>query len=293
MALPGSEPSLGGVEVARGDDAAPDPIAYYTECWVERFRAGHNPTSLAIHYGLVDDARIDFERAKLAINTHVVERLAISRLGEASLVDLGCGVGGTILDLASRFSSWRFSGVDRTPASLSFAGSRAAERGYGERVRWIQSDYAATPLSPGFDGAYAIESACHCDDKRRLLAEAMRLLRSGASFVVVDFFRTRRPLDAPARRRYAELLRGFCVADYYDEELAALAPAAGFAATDVEDLTARVLPSVARSADKARARLNGDAVGERMRFHLEACIAVEALCESGHLSYGSFRATKP
>ena len=188
-----------------------EAIAYYTDCWVKRFVAGHNPRSSAIHYGLQSDPTIDPEDAKLRMNLHVVERLGLDPTTRARVVDLGCGVGGTTVDLARRFVQWELWGVDQTPASIAFATQRAHDAGLDARVRFVEADFTHTGLNQAFDGAYAIESACHAFDRASLTREMHRLLRPGGTVVVADFFRTSRPLGETDARRYEVLKRGFAI----------------------------------------------------------------------------------
>lgn len=267
-------------------------VAYYTECWVERFRRGHNGSSHAIHYGMYDVPDLDPDTAKLRLNTHVATRLGVNPAERASFVDLGCGIGGTAIDLAGRHPHWSFCGVDLTPPSLAFAGESAERAAVLDRVRFVRADYADSRIEETFDGAYAIESACHAPDRPSLVREMFRLLKPGASALVVDLFRTDRPLDSVSGKSYEELKRGFAIVDYYDADLAAQFSEAGFAEVDSLELTEQMRPATGRSANRARAAMVDAPQSERMRWHFEACVAVDELCASGHLVYRSVRATR-
>jgi SAM-dependent methyltransferase len=88
---------------------------------------------------------------------------AQERLEEgASLVDLGCGRGRALLQLAERFPRSRFVGIDLSPEAIGFARDRAAERGLANvefEVRDLRSfDEDAPPeahdLATTFDAVH-------------------------------------------------------------------------------------------------------------------------------------------
>lgn len=270
-----------------------DAVSYYTECWVARLREGHNAASHAIHYGLDGSADRDAQSAKLDLNAHVADRIGLAPERHARLLDLGCGVGGTMIDLARRYGSWSFCGVDRTPASIAFGSELVREARLTDRIELVEADYGDTRLDTTFDGAYAIESACHCFDRPRMAKEVLRLLKPGAALVVADLFRTPMPLDEEAAEQYRVLKAGFCVADYYDADLAELFVATGFSSVDVADLGSRVRDAIVQSAGRARRTLAGGVRSPLMRAHLQACLAVERLDASGHLGYRSIRGIRP
>jgi tocopherol O-methyltransferase len=276
------------------DEAAirANAVAYYSECWTPRFRRGHNAKSHAMHYGMHDLPELDADTAKLRLNAHVAMRLGVSPDQPASFVDLGCGVGGTVIDLAQRHPEWSFCGVDLTPPSLAFANENALEANVGGRVRFVLADYADSRLSESFDGAYAIESACHAADRPRLVREMFRLLKPGASALVVDLFRTARPLDPASEQSYDQLKRGFAIVDYYDADLVQQFRTAGFSDVHSLELTEQMRAGTERSAHRARVAMSDGPHSERMRWHFEACVAVDQLCASDHLAYRSVRATR-
>jgi ubiquinone/menaquinone biosynthesis C-methylase UbiE len=266
---------------------ARETIDYYTECWAARLRTGHNAGSRAIHYGLDLDG--DSDAAKLRTNVHVIERLALDE--GSRVLDVGCGAGGTTVDLARRNASWRLVGLDATPANLELAREHAKDARVDERVSFVECDYESPPLGPPerFAGAYAMESLCHAHDRPRVVREIARLLAPSAPFVVVDFVRTSAPLDPAASERYAHLRRGFAIADYYDEPLEAVFAGAGLRDVTTIDLTARVAGAVALSAARAKERLPSEP-SDRMRRHRAACVALGELLRAGFLRYVSTRA---
>lgn len=276
-----------------------ETIAYYTECWAPRLRAGHNAGSHAIHYGLdleptptpSDDV---IDAAKLRTNLLLAASLALPDERPSHLLELGCGIGGTALHLASENPHWAFTAVDLTPASLAIARDHAAARSLAGRVRFLLADYSELPIIGSFHAAYAVETLCHAADRPRVLRELHRLLQPGAPLVVIDLFRTAEPLSRLAAVRYENLLRGYAVADYYDRPLEHDLTAAGFRELTTTDLTARARTDIDRSARRAEARLrrDGERVTTRQRDHWQACCAVGTLVNEGALAYRAVRAVR-
>jgi MPBQ/MSBQ methyltransferase len=184
------------------------------------------------------------------MNAEVLARLRVETIAEPKLLDLGCGLGGTLRSFARRLPHARLLGLTRVPWQVEQASALNDAAGCGERVRVIEGDYEDTILPRGsYDGVYAIESSCHAHgaDKGALLAEAYRLLRPGRRLVVADgFLGGGRFASALQQRIYRKLCECWVI-----EELGELDPFTarlarlGFTDIVVEHLQMRVAPSVA------------------------------------------------
>jgi tocopherol O-methyltransferase len=267
-------------------------VDYYDRCWGERIRAGHNQRSGAIHYGLYFSGEEDAETAKLRTNAELAALAALGA-GPLHVLDAGCGVGGTAVDLALRYPELELVGITLSADQVELATQHAARAGVGSRVGFFVRDYHDTGFAAAsFDVVWAIESLCHTPDRRGFFREVARLLRPGGQLIVADFLRTELPIEA-WRAEYTALCEGFAIHDYYDEPLTAIAAELGWTIAQAVDLTSNVLPAVERSAAKARLQLQADGLTAAMRGHLQACAVLAPLCSAGLLCYRHWRFEAP
>ena len=175
---------------------------------------------------------------------HYVEDTLIDQLGgtlqsvaEPSVVDLGCGVGGSLCYLAERLPM-RGVGVTLSPVQARLAAERIRAAGLEERIRCLEGDYADPGLDlPAADLVYAIESFVHGPDPAAFFAQCARILRPGGLLVICDD--VPRPTGAPAARRAVDRFRrGWRINSLLDRDaLRALAGNAGFEHGSTRDLT--------------------------------------------------------
>ncbi|SRR5579871_1037456 len=205
-----------------------------------------------MHFGYYRAGANPFDREAMLeqMNAEVLTRLCLDGIAEPRLLDLGCGLGATLRSFAHRLPAAKLLGVTRVPWQVEQARAQNETAGCSGRVGVIEGDYEDTSLlSPSsFDGVYALESSCHAHgaDKRTLLEQAHRLLRTGGRLVVADGFLANGSfVSALQRRIYRKLCECWVI-----EELAQLhlftarLEQLGFANISVEHLQFRVAPSV-------------------------------------------------
>ena len=125
-----------------------------------------------------------------------------------AILDLGCGLGASLLYLAGR-ADVRGEGVTISPLQAARAAALIAQAEAGERVRCREGNYLSLPddLAGWADLTFSIEAFVHSPDPDRYLHEAARSLRPGGRLVICDDFLT--AADPPAEPRAARWLHEF------------------------------------------------------------------------------------
>ncbi len=108
---------------------------------------------------------------------------------ECRVLDIGCGIGGSARFFAERLDC-QVVGIDLTPSFVEVA-KRLTERvGLGGRVSFEAASALDLPFQDAsFDCETLLHVGMNIDDKRGLFAEAARVLRPDAPFVVYDVMR--------------------------------------------------------------------------------------------------------
>lgn len=135
---------------------------------------------------------------------HYVDELLLETLSPgASVVDLGCGLGASLLYLASRIDMTG-EGLTLSPKQAQRAAELASET---ENVRCREGDYLAVPadLYASADLTFSIEAFLHSPDADGYFREASRTLRPDGKLVICDDFLT----AAGAQNTGQKLLQDF------------------------------------------------------------------------------------
>ncbi|MBA4067777.1 MAG: SAM-dependent methyltransferase [Isosphaera sp.] len=201
------------------------------------------------------------------------------------VLDVGCGLGGTVASLNERFTGLDLVGLNLDPRQLARA-AEAVRPANGNRIRWVEADACALPFADGsFDVVLAVECVFHFPSRARFLAEAGRVLAAGGRLGLSDFLppaESGAAVRANPPGRDEATVQSFgkvdltCPAEEYRE----LAAAGGLAAAAEEDITAGTMPTY----DFLRADLRR--VGDRSaRVHERATARLETACRAGLLRY--------
>jgi trans-aconitate methyltransferase len=100
----------------------------------------------------------------------------------SNIVELGCGPGGVLAELASRHPEARFLGVDVEEEMIIHARDHHA----GENVRFELVDLSTQPPAEVADFAYSIDLLHHVRDVDRFLAGVHAAVRRGATWLVIE-----------------------------------------------------------------------------------------------------------
>jgi len=122
------------------------------------------------------------------VNRLLAEELADLRDVSPTILDFGCGVGGTLFRLAEHLPDARLVGITVSPRQQEVAESLAVELGHAERCEIVVGDFDVGDFGLEADAIVAVESFAHSASAPAFLANAARHLRPGGRLVVVDDF---------------------------------------------------------------------------------------------------------
>ena len=153
------------------------------------------------------------------------------------VLDVGCGVGGPMGNLARRYGAG-FTGINNNAYQVERA--KTHTRDVRPLCRFIHGDYMQVPDSDGsYDAAFAIESLPHAPDKTAVFREILRVLRPGACFAGYEWCLTDDfDPDNPEHLRIKKtIMTGNGLPDIAStREIGAAARNAGFEVLEARDL---------------------------------------------------------
>jgi tocopherol O-methyltransferase len=138
-----------------------------------------------IHHGLWDHGDATPEEAQ----RRLIDRLAAAaRLGKGQTVlDVGCGMGGSTIELASRFGC-RVTGLTLSRVQRIWATVSAAIHGVGERTRFRVADVEKVRFPPqSFDVVWIVECSEHLFDKPGFFRRAANWLKPGGRLAMCNW----------------------------------------------------------------------------------------------------------
>jgi deazaflavin-dependent oxidoreductase (nitroreductase family) len=126
----------------------------------------------------------------------LVVRRATARIRSGLALDLGCGPGHLVVELATAAPDLGVTGLDLSAELLAKAEARARAHGVGERVSFRRGDAALIPYpDASLDLVVSTLSLHHWQDPPAVFDEVARVLRPDGAFVIFDL---RRDLPLPA-----------------------------------------------------------------------------------------------
>ncbi len=233
----------------------------------------------------------------------VHELVAYARVPHgASVLDVGCGIGGPALYLAGKLGC-AVDGVTLSAPQAARANEKARAAGLADRARFRQTDAMATGYPDGtFDVVWALESLMHFVDRAAFFAEALRLLRPGGVLAAATWSVRDGALTGEESELVGEILRHQVMPSFSSlEEHERLARLAGFAEVESVDWS----DAVAGSWDPAFTQIQQLEQGRSMMRKLARDRGVDVLgffyagplmqrgFETGVMRYGALRAVKP
>jgi tocopherol O-methyltransferase len=220
-------------------------INYYAQCYADYRRFWGTERNLSIHYGFHDSRHRTHGDALENMN-RVLARIALVKRTD-SVLDAGCGVGGSAIWIAKNYGA-RVIGVNIHRTQLSVARRLACREGVESNPEFLAADFEEMPLAgKSFDLVWGLESICYAESKKGFLREADRILKKGGRIVIADGFLSRGNLSAAEREDVDRWLRGWAVPHLTStEEFGTYLEDLSFQEIVYRNITPNVLPSSKR-----------------------------------------------
>ncbi len=215
---------------------------YYETCALEYRLVWNGGRGAAMHYGYWDKTTRNLREAFERENQVLAEKVGIGE--QDTVLDAGCGVGNSALYLAQRLGC-DVTGITLSEKQVADAQRYAQRVGLQDRARFRKMDFHQTDFADrSFDVVWALESACHSQDKLGLVREMARVLKDRGRIVIADGFAKDGAVDFADRALMTRWLTGWCIESLatVPEMRSALAEA-GFTDIVFEDITPHILRS--------------------------------------------------
>jgi len=194
-------------------------------------------------------AKADFTAVNEAFVDRLVDLVQAGPDDAVQAVDLGTGPGDIPIRIARRCPGWRLTGVDASKPMIAIARQASERAGTAGMLRWLIADAADTHLpDKSFDVVLSNSILHHVADPAAFWAEARRIAKPGAAWLLRDLFRpadenrARALVDQYAADESAILRQEYyrsLLSAYTAEELRRQLDAAGLQSLQVKIITDR------------------------------------------------------
>ncbi len=248
-----------------------------------------------LHTGYFDPGNeSDYRTAAQRTSEILAEAAAID--GSSVVLDVGCGCGNFLLDMARRFQC-RGEGLDISTERIRFAQARLAEAdaSHQRALRFRQGTGTDMPYASGsFSHVVSQDALFLVPDQARLHHEIYRVLRDGGTFACTDFLQPKVDVSPRARRHVYDRVKwnGGLSLRGYQSALAEVGFEIRLARDVTEHLqrTYRVLGKMA--SERAESAPDAAAREWILRF-AASCKEIEIAIEDGEFGWGLLVARKP
>jgi ubiquinone/menaquinone biosynthesis C-methylase UbiE len=204
-----------------------------------------------VHWGYWDNPKTkavspkEFHQAEGLMLRHVVEAAGIK--DGCRVLDVGCGLGGTIKFLNEQFSNCKLVGVNIEERQIAVA-RKAVKAKNGNTIEFIHGDACELPFTgPQFDVILCVESIFHFSDRESFFRGCRRALYPGGRLAVSDFVpvHTAGPVINFLEQRFGLIspVYGQTRLDISVPKYRRIARATGFRLASIQDITAHTLPT--------------------------------------------------
>ncbi len=218
-------------------------------------------------------------------------------LAGLSVLDIGCGLGGMDVHLATRHKVARITGIDVEPGLIPRCERLAQKYGIADQIDFLCVEPGPLPFhDSSFDAVISKDSIIHIADKGALAADVFRVLKPGGRFAASDWLAGYEDEPSPEMKTYIEaegLDFGLASANAYRVAL----ESAGFVDIDIVDRNAWYREEARREREQLRGALYEglkNQVGiEFLEHQIEVWNTMIVALDQGQLRPTHLRSRKP
>ncbi len=165
------------------------------------------------YYGVDGTLKLDRRQAQIDLIEELLTWAGDNR--PQSILDVGCGIGGSSLYLAQKFDA-RVTGITLSPVQANRAKARAQAAGLAATTDFRVANALEMPFADNsFDLVWSLESGEHMPDKVKFLQECYRVLKPGGKLILATWCHrptnAATPLSADEVKHLQDIYRVYCL----------------------------------------------------------------------------------
>jgi tocopherol O-methyltransferase len=159
-----------------------------------------------LHHGYWIRGDESKEKAQIQLIEHLAQLAGIKP--GSDILDIGCGFGASSLYLAEHYEA-AVTGITISPVQVEMAIQAAAVKQLD--ATFLLMDAEEMSFRKQFDVLWSVESISHYQDRRKFFASAVKLLKPGGCFAIIDWFKKENLTPAQTRKFIDPIEKGMFV----------------------------------------------------------------------------------
>lgn len=247
-----------------------------------------------LHHGYWDGEET-VPQAQIQLMARLAERADIPR--GASVLDIGCGLGGSAFWLAENLDC-KVRGMTISPVQARMANKKAKAQGISDRVQFVVSDANQWEPEPeSADVVWIMESSEHFKDKKLFFARCASALKPGGLLTVCAWLRRDGPMPEDEQKLVAIIAKAMLSASLGSlSDYRTWMVESGLTVTAADDITRNVERTWAhctRLAERPAVKFLVRFTGSATRRFVESFPLMMQAYAQGAMAFGLFVARKP